>query len=294
MRRKTPWLFLIGSLFVFIPGLSMDIFWVLGAFFLLMAITSIVVVEVDKPHKNIEEKKSSKDFRSDKYGAQFSLNRKTLLLGPQNHAQEYVIPKGTKTIAAGTFKNQSELKRVVIPDSIEVIEENAFFGCWKLVIVVPDTVKRIGDGAFRRTCKAVSADGKILFREAHLDCIPNGITTIGAYAYEKCSNTKPISIPSSVEIIEHDAFRDCKYMDINVPRTVKRIDENAFKSAKWVIYDGDLTGFPWGAEQRWEPGIYWGTLYHDQYEGWIKDCKPYTYCPSCNDEEFDQLWHEIS
>lgn len=52
--RIAPWIFLLGSVIVFIPGLHMDMHWILGAFFLLLAITSIVVVEVCKPYKNEE------------------------------------------------------------------------------------------------------------------------------------------------------------------------------------------------------------------------------------------------
>ena len=42
--RKGQWIFLLGSLFVFVPGLYVDDYWMLGAFFILMSIINIIVI----------------------------------------------------------------------------------------------------------------------------------------------------------------------------------------------------------------------------------------------------------
>ena len=59
-----------------------------------------------------------------------------------------VIPQGVKTIGWVTFTHPS-ITWVVIPDSVEVIEEQAFLNCECLhEVIIPDSVRSIGFEAF--------------------------------------------------------------------------------------------------------------------------------------------------
>ena len=64
-----------------------------------------------------------------------------------------IIPEGT-TIVEGdflqsAFEDYESLKSVVIPDSVKEIGDSAFQGCTGLSsIVIPDSVTEIGVGAF--------------------------------------------------------------------------------------------------------------------------------------------------
>ena len=54
--------------------------------------------------------------------------------------------------------------------------------------------------------------------------IPDGTTTIGLWAFDRCENLKSITIPDSVKSIEEDAFYGCRNLDS-------------------VYYAGDITGW---------------------------------------------------
>ncbi|MBQ4081085.1 MAG: leucine-rich repeat domain-containing protein, partial [Thermoguttaceae bacterium] len=61
---------------------------------------------------------------------------------------------------------------VVLPDGLETIEHEAFFGCNHLAIVVfPDSLVKIGDKAFHKCTLLKSVD------------IPDGLPTIVAKAF---------------------------------------------------------------------------------------------------------------
>lgn len=42
------------------------------------------------------------------------------------------IPNGTTIIGEGVFENFTSLRAIDVPDGVEIIEKDAFFGCKKL------------------------------------------------------------------------------------------------------------------------------------------------------------------
>ncbi len=62
------------------------------------------------------------------------------------------IPPDVRTIARDVFRDDPALQQVVLPDSVETIEENAFAGCGRLKEIVLSSgsgLRRIGNGAFQ-------------------------------------------------------------------------------------------------------------------------------------------------
>ena len=60
--------------------------------------------------------------------------------------------------------------------------------------------------------------------------IANGVTSIGNYAFSKCSNLTSIEIPSSVTSIGDSAFWECSSLtSIEIPSSVTSIGDSAFK-----------------------------------------------------------------
>ena len=96
-----------------------------------------------------------------------------------------------------------DFKKVVIPNTVKVIERNAFYSCGKLSeVVIPSSVTKIGTRAFYN-CTSLSNV-----------VIPSGVATIDSYAFYY-TNIKNIVIPSSVTSMGSYVFNVNGYATIN-------------------------------------------------------------------------------
>lgn len=94
--------------------------------------------------------------------------------------------------------------RYTIPDGIEIIEQNAFSYAGIKKIVLPNSLKVIRDAAFF-ACEDVE---ELI--------IPEGVTDIGDTAFTYCNKLKNIVIPTSVTNWGMSPFRD-----FNADQTIK-------------------------------------------------------------------------
>ncbi len=109
-------------------------------------------------------------------------------------------------------------REVVLPKDFKgkkyVIGKNAFRD---VSIVIPEGVTSIGQYAFQG-CGGITAI-----------TIPDGVTSIGSYAFDNCSSLTAITLPESVTSIGNYAFRDCSSLtSITIPESVTSIGESAF------------------------------------------------------------------
>lgn len=66
--------------------------------------------------------------------------------------------------------------------------------------------------------------------------IPEGIKTIGNYAFDGCENLKSITIPDSVTTIGMYAFNGCSGLDsVTMPNSIKSIGMSAFEGCKNLV-----------------------------------------------------------
>lgn len=118
------------------------------------------------------------------------------------------IPSSVYHIGASAFAN-CNLLTILIPSSIRSIGEGAFYGCDLQKIIVPDIAAwcRISfDGDPFHVPRHLYNDGDTEITDL---VIPDGVTSIGDYAFFKCISLTSITIPSSVESIGTDAFSYC-------------------------------------------------------------------------------------
>ena len=129
------------------------------------------------------------------------------------------IPPGVERVPDCAFA-LSEIKSVVLPDSLEQIGFNAFFDCEELVsITIPSKVRNINAFTFEGCTNLERVD------------FPVALTNIGAYAFEGCKKLSSVTIPEGVVRIEEYAFANCTGLkSVEIPSTVKFIGAHAFSA----------------------------------------------------------------
>ena len=84
-------------------------------------------------------------------------------------------------------------------------------------VVIPEGVTSIGEWAFAKHSELVSVK------------IPEGVTSVGKCAFDRCINLTSVEMPGSVTIIGEYAFDKClSLIDIVIPENVTTIGQSAF------------------------------------------------------------------
>ncbi len=127
---------------------------------------------------------------------------------------------GGKTVSGfgTTFKGNTNITRVNIPDSVTSIAANAFNGCTNISgVTIGSGVTSIGANAFNNCSSLTSID------------IPDSVITIGEYAFAKCSSMRFVTFGSGLRTIGDYAFYSCESLSsINFPNSLNIIGNYAF------------------------------------------------------------------
>jgi hypothetical protein len=120
-------------------------------------------------------------------GVVLSRDGKTLLWAPRTRDGEFIVPDGVETIAEKAFKS-ARFATVKLPESLRVVEENAFWKCDKLTqITIPQNVERIDWRAFC-DCVALKTVEILAPRVVFVDA-----------AFKGCSAFEAFEVPASNE-----------------------------------------------------------------------------------------------
>ena len=104
-----------------------------------------------------------------------------------------------------------------IPNSVTKIGDGAFRGCKNLLSIdIPRSVTSISNCAFSDCTSLLSVD------------IPDTVSSIEGGTFSTCRSLQRISIPNSVTSIGRNPFLFCDFNSITIPDSVKSIGDYAF------------------------------------------------------------------
>ena len=141
------------------------------------------------------------------------------------------------------FENCTNLRKVVLPSSLNQISSGAFRGCVSLTsIVIPNSVTAIGRSAFNGCSSLIDV------------VLPEGMTYIGKYAFAE-AGLHTINLPDGLTTIDDGAFIDCSDLsiDLYVKESISTMGKGAFArtSIQNVLVDVSAqnafkNAFKWG------------------------------------------------
>lgn len=201
--------------------------------------------------------------------ALYSKDKKVLLKLVDYTVEDYTVCHGTEKLSDASFDHCVSLKRIILPDSIQEIESNVFYGCQNLEMIEgSEKVAKVGNNAISRTAYERNAEyvivGSTLIRyngknskfiipegvEAIADgafrtysswstdvleeiVFPNSIKSIGSSAFSGRNGIKEINLPEGLESIADGAFSNCSGVErISLPASLKSIGAKALPCDK--------------------------------------------------------------
>ena len=171
---------------------------------------------------------------SSEEGVLFNKDKTELMYFPAGKTGEYSIPNTVTTIADEAFGYCYGLESVNIPNSVKIIDEDAFISTSLTTVNIPDGVKTIGHGAF----------GNCYYLESAT--ISKTVTELSPMSFYGCSNLTRIDVASGNQNYASDAgvvFNKDKTEIISFPAgkidTSYTIPNSVTKIGKYAFYNCD-------------------------------------------------------
>lgn len=150
--------------------------------------------------------------------------------------ENFVIPDNINTINDYAFYGFSGFKSIVIPDSVSCLGKSAFQYCKNLTNVTlgvgvtdikgnafnncNDSIRINYTGTMRNWCSinfSAKTANPCYYADVYIDnepiegeiVIPEGVTSIGKYAFVNCDKITKVILPESLKHIGEDAFGGC-------------------------------------------------------------------------------------
>ena len=170
-----------------------------------------------------------------------------------------------RAIKAYAFYGNTDLKEVILPNSVEYIYANAFMNCANLEkINLPESLTYLGQSAFENciSLKEITVPylTETISTRAFYNCIAlktatlcEGVKYIEVSAFAQCTALETVLLENGLETIGDNAFDTCKSLkSFEMPNTVKHLGDFAFRYAESlasVTFSTSLTAIGIGCFQ---------------------------------------------
>ncbi|MHA2143117.1 MAG: leucine-rich repeat domain-containing protein [Candidatus Thorarchaeota archaeon] len=167
-------------------------------------------------------------------GGLFDKERTRLIYCAINRDSDvFDVPDGVISIGKHSFYNCKNLRRIVIPASVRIIENNPFANLPKLRLENNSPHFLFKEGALYNRPMTT------LFYYEHSTesrdlVIPEGVSIIGRHSFYNCQTIETITIPASVKIIGYNPFTGCSHLSLK-NHSPEYMYENG------TLYDKDKT-----------------------------------------------------
>lgn len=158
-------------------------------------------------------------------GIIYTKDMKQLIICPEEHGGDVIIPEGVEAISAQAF-NYCNVTSISLPSTLTFIASSAFDNC---------KMQHINFGAGIKCIERLGRCEQLKKTE-----IPNQVKNIWGGAFENCTFLEHITLHEGLEEIGWNAFRGCIEMkEIEIPATVKKLGSNCLKRVNKIIFKGD-------------------------------------------------------
>ena len=247
------------------------------------------------------------------------VNQTATITGYEGGETDLVIPSTTTyngneytvtAIGESAFAENYDLESVTFAEGSQVVTigNNAFYYCYNLTsITIPATVESFGSDAFDNcsNLKTVYYQGTLsqwcgiaFGNEYASPCsnkgafiingteitnlvIPEGVTSISAYAFSYCQNLKSVTFPSSLTTIGSGAFYySDRISSVFIPSTVTTMGTEIFYGCYTNIFcEVEESNTPAGWASDWinfKNNVFWGQSGAKEYDYRITDATNHT------------------
>lgn len=150
-----------------------------------------------------------------------------------DNLQEVILDDSIEIIEADAFSDCKNLKRIVLPKNLGFIGRDAFSGCTSLEeIVFPESVERI-DSRILADCTKLK---KVV--------LPKNVSRIKDSIFSGCKRLVDVTFPENIDYLPDTFFIGCENLDITLPKHITTLGQGVFEGcSKLRTFPEHIMGF---------------------------------------------------